>query len=56
MNAKIKVWILTGDKQETAINIGLSTGLMTKDGPIIVINESNLKVTYKLICSSLCLQ
>ena len=27
----IKVWVLTGDKVETAINIGLSAGLLDND-------------------------
>lgn len=27
-NAGIKVWVLTGDKIETAINIGFSCGLL----------------------------
>jgi phospholipid-transporting ATPase len=27
-NANIKVWVLTGDKVETAINIGISAGLI----------------------------
>lgn len=29
--AGIKVWVLTGDKIETAINIGLSAGLLDND-------------------------
>jgi len=44
MCAAIKVWILTGDKEETAINIGLSTTLITQDSSIIIFNESNLTV------------
>jgi len=27
-NAGIKVWVLTGDKVETAVNIGVSAGLL----------------------------
>jgi phospholipid-transporting ATPase len=30
-NAGIKVWVLTGDKIETAINIGVSAGLLDED-------------------------
>jgi phospholipid-transporting ATPase len=30
-NAGIKVWVLTGDKVETAINIGVSAGLLDED-------------------------
>jgi soluble P-type ATPase len=29
--AGIKIWVLTGDKQETAINIGYSCSLLTDD-------------------------
>ena len=30
-NAGIKVWVLTGDKIGTAINIGISAGLLLAD-------------------------
>lgn len=30
-SAGIKIWVLTGDKVETAINIGYSAGLLDKD-------------------------
>ncbi|XP_043702101.1 phospholipid-transporting ATPase 1-like [Telopea speciosissima] len=36
--AGINVWVLTGDKQETAISIGLSCKLLTPDMQKIVIN------------------
>ncbi|KAJ3682917.1 hypothetical protein LUZ60_013144 [Juncus effusus] len=39
--AGIKVWVLTGDKQETAISIGLSCRLLTGDMEQIVINGSS---------------
>lgn len=45
----MKLWILTGDKQETAINIGLSTRLITENSQIIVFNESKLLVRFKII-------
>lgn len=44
MSAGIKVWILTGDKQETAINIGLSSRLITQNEPIVIFNKSKLMV------------
>ena len=34
----IKVWVLTGDKIETAINIGISCELLTQDMEIFVID------------------
>lgn len=39
--AGIKVWVLTGDKQETAISIGLSCRLLTPDMHQIIINGSS---------------
>ncbi|KAK4797757.1 hypothetical protein SAY86_030083 [Trapa natans] len=39
--AGIKVWVLTGDKQETAISIGLSCKLLTTDMQRIVINGTS---------------
>ena len=33
--AKIKVWMLTGDKKETAINLGHSAGLLTSQSSLI---------------------
>lgn len=42
--ADIKIWVLTGDKQETAINIGYSCKLLTTDMPLITINEEDLEV------------
>ncbi|MED6186482.1 hypothetical protein PIB30_067061 [Stylosanthes scabra] len=39
--AGIKVWVLTGDKQETAISIGLSCKLLTADMQQIIINGTS---------------
>ncbi|KAI8086490.1 uncharacterized protein BX664DRAFT_264529 [Halteromyces radiatus] len=39
--AGIKVWVLTGDRQETAINIGYSCKLLNEDMSLIVCNEDN---------------
>ncbi|KAF0917505.1 hypothetical protein E2562_020617 [Oryza meyeriana var. granulata] len=39
--ADIKVWILTGDKQETAISIGYSCKLLTNDMTQIVLNNNS---------------
>ncbi|XP_069596745.1 phospholipid-transporting ATPase IK [Ranitomeya imitator] len=40
-NGNIKVWVLTGDKQETAINIGFSCRLLTDDMEIL--NEQQIR-------------
>jgi len=39
--AGIKVWVLTGDKQETAISIGLSCKLLSADMQQVVINGTS---------------
>ncbi|KAG2669575.1 hypothetical protein I3760_14G039200 [Carya illinoinensis] len=39
--AGIKVWVLTGDKQETAISIGYSSKLLTSKMTQIIINSSS---------------
>lgn len=39
--AGIKVWVLTGDKQETAISIGYSCKLLTRNMTQIVINSNS---------------
>uniref|UniRef100_A0A8D0GFG8 Phospholipid-transporting ATPase n=1 Tax=Sphenodon punctatus TaxID=8508 RepID=A0A8D0GFG8_SPHPU len=56
MKADIKIWILTGDKQETAINIGHSCKLLRKNMGLIVINEGSLDGTREILshhCSTL---
>ena len=50
--AGIKLWVLTGDKQETAINIGYSCNLLTDDmweEPYIVDGHSYEEVMKQLI-------
>uniref|UniRef100_A0A8C0TQH0 Phospholipid-transporting ATPase n=2 Tax=Canis lupus familiaris TaxID=9615 RepID=A0A8C0TQH0_CANLF len=49
MKADIKIWILTGDKQETAINIGHSCKLLRKNMGMIVINEGSLDATRETL-------
>ncbi|KIX03784.1 uncharacterized protein Z518_07337 [Rhinocladiella mackenziei CBS 650.93] len=43
--AGIKVWVLTGDRQETAINIGMSCKLISEDMTLLIINEENATAT-----------
>ncbi|KAI0314556.1 calcium transporting ATPase [Amylostereum chailletii] len=40
--AGIKVWVLTGDRQETAINIGMSCRLITESMNLVIINETSM--------------
>lgn len=47
--AGIKVWVLTGDKQETAISIGLSCRLLTQNMQQIIINGTSENECRKLL-------
>ena len=44
-SAGIKIWVLTGDRQETAINIGMSCKLISEDMSLLIINEDNKEDT-----------
>lgn len=41
MEAGIKIWVLTGDRQETAINIGFSCKLITPDMLMMICNQDS---------------
>ncbi|KAH9892941.1 hypothetical protein F4778DRAFT_300950 [Xylariomycetidae sp. FL2044] len=43
--ANIKVWVLTGDRQETAINIGMSSKLLSEDMMLLIVNEDDAAAT-----------
>ncbi|CAO3590835.1 unnamed protein product [Absidia cylindrospora] len=47
--ANIKVWVLTGDRQETAINIGYSCKLLTEEMDLIVCNEEEHGTTKSFL-------
>ncbi|XP_075210941.1 ATPase phospholipid transporting 8B [Lycorma delicatula] len=47
--AEIKIWVLTGDKQETAVNIGYSCNLLNDDMDILVVDGNTLEeVSHQL--------
>ncbi|XP_010683474.1 phospholipid-transporting ATPase 1 isoform X2 [Beta vulgaris subsp. vulgaris] len=50
--AGIKVWVLTGDKQETAISIGLSCRLLTTDMQQIIINGTSEEECRNLLAEA----
>lgn len=52
LKAGINFWLLTGDKQETAINIGFSCKLLSHNMPLILINEETLDATRELILAT----
>ena len=45
----VKFWVLTGDKIETAINIGFSCQLLDQDMEIFILNQTSSKAIYKQI-------
>jgi phospholipid-transporting ATPase len=47
--AGIKVWVLTGDRQETAINIGLSCRLISESMNLVIVNETSSHETADLL-------
>ena len=49
----IKVWVLTGDKIETAINIGFSAGLLDNDTKMdqYIVDETDTKELYERLCN-----
>ena len=48
-SAKIKLWVLTGDKIETAINIGFSCKLLDDEMEIFIIDQESTKGIYHQI-------
>ncbi|KAG7381162.1 Phospholipid-transporting ATPase IA [Phytophthora pseudosyringae] len=50
--AGIKIWVLTGDKEETAINIGFACQLITNEMKLFIINSKNAP-TSEILESSL---
>lgn len=47
--AGIKVWVLTGDRQETAINIGMSCKLISEEMILILVNEETKEATRETL-------
>ncbi|KAF2477403.1 phospholipid-translocating P-type ATPase [Lindgomyces ingoldianus] len=52
-SAGIKVWVLTGDRQETAINIGMSCKLISEDMSLLIVNEEDKEATRDNITKKL---
>ncbi|KAI0759957.1 phospholipid-translocating P-type ATPase [Trametes elegans] len=51
--AGIKVWVLTGDRQETAINIGMSCRLISESMNLVIVNEETAHETEEFITKRL---
>ncbi|PPQ62936.1 hypothetical protein CVT24_006176 [Panaeolus cyanescens] len=51
--AGIKVWVLTGDRQETAINIGMSCRLISESMNLVIVNEENAHDTQDFLTKRL---
>ena len=56
--AGIKLWVLTGDKQETAINIGFSAELLNENQNVIIVNaeckEETIDILHKAQAEFIC--
>ncbi|KAB1267821.1 Phospholipid-transporting ATPase IB [Camelus dromedarius] len=52
LKANIRIWVLTGDKQETAINIAYSCKLLSGQMPRIQLNTDSLEATQEVINQS----
>ena len=50
--AGCKIWMLTGDKEETAINIGRSCRLITPDMNVIVMNSPDREICLQQIAAA----
>lgn len=53
IQAGIKVWVLTGDKIETAVNIGYSCRLLTETSTLIYLVEDNVLKLHNIVKSKL---
>ncbi|KAF9228273.1 phospholipid-translocating P-type ATPase [Gyrodon lividus] len=51
--AGIKIWVLTGDRQETAINIGMSCRLIAESMNLVIVNEETALDTAEFISKRL---
>ncbi|VEU19547.1 DEKNAAC100038 [Brettanomyces naardenensis] len=51
--AGIKVWVLTGDRQETAINVAMSCKLLSEDMNLLIVNEDTKEATRENIVDKL---
>lgn len=49
----IKLWVLTGDKTETAINIGFSCNLLTTDMELLILKANSRADTSQLLDDTL---
>jgi magnesium-transporting ATPase (P-type) len=54
LRAGIKLWVLTGDKVETAINIGFSSKLLKRETTLIRVDEGNDAAALKEQLRGLC--
>ncbi|CEP64826.1 aminophospholipid-translocating P4-type ATPase DRS2 LALA0_S14e00166g [Lachancea lanzarotensis] len=52
-DAGIKIWVLTGDRQETAINIGMSCRLLSEDMNLLIVNEDTKEATRRNLLEKL---
>lgn len=49
LKAHINVWIITGDKRETAINIGYACSLLSGDMNLVILDDNNEEELIRII-------
>jgi phospholipid-translocating P-type ATPase (flippase) len=49
LTARMAVWIITGDKRETAINIGFACSLLSSEMRIVVLDDDDDDDVYKVL-------
>lgn len=53
LEAGIQLWVLTGDKQETAINIGYSSRLLNPSMDLLIVNAENSEICGEILRAAL---
>ncbi len=47
MSAEMKIWMLTGDKRETAVNIAHASTLITSRTTLFIVDRQTYEETYE---------
>ena len=56
IETKIRVWVLTGDKQETAIEIGKSCKLIQEDMKVVILTSHSMEELHQKLSEELSTQ
>jgi phospholipid-translocating P-type ATPase (flippase) len=53
LRANVRVWMITGDKQETAISVGFASKLLKRDAPLLSLNATTPETLELLLDEAL---